>query len=37
MGKIDTTLFIKSKNNDMLSVQIYYERYYLWCYKCFNL
>ena len=25
MGKIDTTLFIKPKNNDMLIVQIYVD------------
>ena len=32
MGKIDTTLFIKTKENDMLLVQIYVDNIIFLCY-----
>ena len=32
MGKIDTTLFIKTKENDMLLVQIYVDDIIFWYY-----
>ena len=31
-GKVDTTLFIKVKEHDILVVQIYVDDYYIWCY-----
>ena len=32
MGKFDTILFIKTKENDMLLVQIYVNDIIFWCY-----
>ena len=37
MGKIDTTLFIKTKENDMLLVQIYVDDIIFGATKCLSL